>query len=500
MSGTMTLYGRAPAGLRNLGSDADDAITLGRLVHRDGSIGHRIRIGEALPTLVIGPNGSGKGTRFLMPNLLQNNGASLVVVDPKGELTAVSAPFRRQFSRVVVLNPFNVLVDIPGYEDMKSEGYNPFIDFDPASPSFNVKTSLLAEAIVPITGREREPHWDESARSMVSAFAMYTVLEAQRLGMTPTIERMRELICEASFAPSEANNFEGVGIPKRALEMMKSGIPGLANKASQFSDWNREIQSIASTARRHTESFDDPEIAADLAKGTFDFHDLKREPTTVYLILPPEMMERHAKWLRLILTSAIHSCLRARRPGEPKVIFLIDEFHALGRLDLITNVWALTRGYGVQIVPVLQDLNQLKRLYPDMWETFIGMAGAVVSFAPNDITTAQWMETRAGFATRLADTMNENLSRSITDSGGRSSGGNGSSNTGWSVADTSSKNTSSAPVKVPLMSAHQMYGLEPGYLMIALNGLQNVVPAYAPAYYQIHECIARARANPYYQR
>ena len=48
------------------------------------------------------------------------------------------------------------------------------------------------------------------------------------------------------------------------------------------------------------------------------------------------------------------------------------------------------------------------------------------------------------------------------------------------------------------MSAHQLYGLQPGYLTLALSDLQNIVPAYAPAYYQIHECIARARANPYF--
>ena len=39
---------------------------------------------------------------------------------------------------------------------------------------------------------------------------------------------------------------------------------------------------------------------------------------------------------------------------------------------------------------------QLKKLYPDMWETFIGMAGAVASFTPNDMATAEWLSRRDG--------------------------------------------------------------------------------------------------------
>jgi len=118
---------------------------------------------------------------------------------------------------------------------------------------------------------------------------------------------------------------------------------------------------------------------------------MKREPVTVYLILPPDMMERHAKWLRLILTAALQASMRPREAGEPRVLFMLDEFAALGHLSIIETVWALVRGYGIQIMPVFQDLNQLKAIYKERWETFIGMAGAVASFAPNDLTTAEWL-------------------------------------------------------------------------------------------------------------
>ena len=479
MSGSLKPQGNTSPAV--LGSSAPDALTLGRVVHQHSGIGEKMRYGGALNLLVFGPNGKGKGTRLMMPNLLQMSGSSVVVVDPKGELAAVTAPYRRTLGRVVILNPFGVLTNHRGYGDLKSSGYNPLATLDPTAPSFNVQASLLADAMITVSGKDN-PHWDESARALIASFIMYTVIEAQEKWTVPTIARVRELICELSDKPHAGNDFEGVGIPKRAREMMRTELAGLRNKASQFTDWNGEIQSIASAAKRQTEAFDDPEIARDLAIDGFDFRDLKREPITVYLILPPEMMARHSKWLRLVLTAAIHGVMRARVRGEPKTLFMLDEFFALGHLEIISTVWALVRGYGVQIMPILQDLNQLKKLYPDMWETFIGMAGAVACFAPNDLTTAEWMSRRAGDTTKVAMNFNQGT--------GESSAGNGntSSNEGFSYS----------PVKAPLLPAHQLFGMQTGYMMVTLDGLSNVIPTYAPAYYEIVQCEQRARANPFY--
>jgi type IV secretory pathway TraG/TraD family ATPase VirD4 len=54
------------------------------------------------------------------------------------------------------------------------------------------------------------------------------------------------------------------------------------------------------------------------------------------------------------------------------------------------------RGYGLRIWPVLQDLNQLKELYPERWETFLSNAGAQIFFAPRDLTTQEWVSKRTG--------------------------------------------------------------------------------------------------------
>src|SRR5271166_3757210 len=69
--------------------------------------------------LTIGPNGSGKSRRVILPNLAQLKGWSIVVVDPKGDLCAMTREYRKENGAAsVILNPFGVL-------DLPSDGFNP---------------------------------------------------------------------------------------------------------------------------------------------------------------------------------------------------------------------------------------------------------------------------------------------------------------------------------------------------------------------------------------
>jgi type IV secretion system protein VirD4 len=479
-----------PVGPPDLGSDAPDSVILGRMYdYRRGIIEGRMRYGGPRHVVIFGPNGTGKGMRLLVPNLLQSEGKSIFVIDPKGELAAITAPYRRQLGRVVILNPFGVLTDIPGYEDLESQGYNPLAALDPDARSFNADASLLADAMIKVEGKD--PHWDSSARALLAALIMYAAIEGKRAGRPATVARVRELLCEHVEEPKERNGFRGTGIPARALEMMETPYPGLRNKAAQFADWTNEVRSIASAAKRQTEPFDDTEIADDLAKDGFDFREMKRQPTTVYCILPPEMMERHSKWLRLVLTAAIQGVLRVRKAGEPKTIFMLDEFAALGHLEIIETVWALVRGYGIQIMPVFQDMTQLKGLYGERWETFIGNSGALASFSPNDLTTAEWLSRRAGDTTATVASYHNSTSKSSPEIAFNQSGYQGGST-------TRSESVNYTQMKVPLIDPHKLFGMRDGTMIVTMAGLADVVPAFAPGYWEIRQCRERARDNPYY--
>jgi type IV secretory pathway TraG/TraD family ATPase VirD4 len=109
----------------------------------------------------------------------------------------------------------------------------------------------------------------------------------------------------------------------------------------------------------------------------------------------------------------MHELLQEER-GVP-VLLVLDEFAQLGRLKIIEDAMALSRGYGVQLLPVLQDLNQLQ-VYGKSWETFLANAGCRIFFAPRDKFTSEYLSAMCGEAEirDVSRTFNEKAQGGIT--------------------------------------------------------------------------------------
>lgn len=160
----------------------------------------------------------------------------------------------------------------------------------------------------------------------------------------------------------------------------------------------------------------------------------------------------------------------------------VDEMASLGRLGPLEDAFGLVRGYRVQVAAIFQDLNQLKELYKDRWETFIANAGVVLGFTPNDLTTAEWMSKRSGQTTIVA--------KGFSQTSGQSSGEHSTTSTGQSASDQQ--------IARPLFFPHDLFGFEEGMGLLWLAGLSNSTRFFAPYYWKIRECRERAEPNPYY--
>jgi type IV secretory pathway TraG/TraD family ATPase VirD4 len=76
-------------------------------------------------------------------------------------------------------------------------------------------------------------------------------------------------------------------------------------------------------------------------------------------------------------------------------------------LKIIEDVWSLVRGYGIQLLPVVQSATQLKALYKETWENFWAQAGIVATIGPpGDLTTAKLMSERSGTAAMIQEGWN----------------------------------------------------------------------------------------------
>src|SRR5207244_11184492 len=98
---------------------------------------------------------------------------------------------------------------------------------------------------------------------------------------------------------------------------------------------DRERSGVLSTAQSHTHFLDSPRMARVLERSTVDLAVLKREAVSVYLILPTDRMDAYARWLRLMIGCARLAMARTRGQPKERVLFLLDECAALGRVHAV---------------------------------------------------------------------------------------------------------------------------------------------------------------------
>jgi type IV secretion system protein VirD4 len=334
--------------------------------------------------LTLAPTGAGKGVSCVIPTLLDYLGSTLVI-DPKGENYAVTADYRRSIGHTVVaLDPFG-LVGGTG-------SFNPMESLDVADPACVDDAAALAEMLV-----VRDPRastdtmfWSEEAKALIAGLIL---LVAESGGMH-TMATLWEIL---SVSPRDLT---------KLWRMMaaSTGAGGAIQRAGDrvLQKADRVRSSVIAEAQSHLHFLESPRLADVMSSSSFSFSDLKTSPTTVYLIVPPDRLDVCRRWLRLMVASALNALIRT--PGMPahRVLFLLDEFPALGPMPPLERAVSLARGYGGTCWLLAQDLSQLRALYPVSWSSFIANAGVLQAFGTSDLETATYLSAMIGTTTARA--------------------------------------------------------------------------------------------------
>lgn len=354
------------------------------LIGRDTS-GRMQRYDGPAHLLTIAPTRSGKGVGTIIPNLLTAN-RSVICIDPKGENARVTMRQRETFGPVHCLDPF-------GISGQRSARYNPLDLLDADSLDIAEDAMTLADALV-FDEQTAEAHWNEEAKALISGIILYVVCHDEPAHRTLT--SVRDYL---TLAPDD---FTALLTVMQASKAANGLIARAANR--YLSKSHREAAGVLSGAQRHTHFLDSPRIAAVVGRSDFAFADLKEDVATVFLILPPDRLDTYSRWLRLLVAQSINEMARSSAKPERPVLFLLDEFAALGRLQPIERAMGLMAGYGLQLWPILQDIHQLRSLYGTRAGTFLSNAGVLQAFGVNDYDTADMLSKTMGRETITYET------------------------------------------------------------------------------------------------
>lgn len=346
--------------------------------------------------LHVAPTGMGKGAHFIANLLLWNR---ILLIDPGGESTAVAVrEWRRQGYAFGCLNPWGMHGGRPW--SLPTHGFNPLDWIDPRSETFINACGLVAEMIILRTGRDdgSTVYFKAESESAIRAFIV-------RIKLKEPPER-QNLLTLREYITSDRETWD-----KLLDDMMaEGGDPArdlMAREAAQLrrrEDAPEELSAIVSTMKQDTNFLDDPVMQRALSRSDFDLAMLKghnaggQKGAVVSVVIPLENLETHAAFLRLIVGAAI---LTMQRPplAKGRVLFLLDEFAALGKITRISKGLATLRKYRVWLYPVVQNIAQLTALYGAEWQTFCSNAECKLFQGAWEPKTAEYVSKLCGRAT-----------------------------------------------------------------------------------------------------
>jgi len=409
---------RAPSGAfgtAKFGDPSEFKGVSGPIIGRHG--GELVRYPGNGHLITIAPTGSGKGIGSVLPNVLMHPG-SLVVTDPKGENAAVAKRHREDMGQQVEwLDPWAVVAKL----DKKMFGtaqFNPLDFIDPASLDANDDAWLIAEQLVPPTyhGSE-EGHWLDQARAFLAGLILHNATKFKPGAKERCLPYVRECVCRPD------SEFNALLAEMAANEACAGSVSRVATLFKRIMDRSeKEFGSIMSTVARHTWFLDSPRIRGVMSKSTFNMESLKTGKLTVFISVPRTRLDTYAAWQRVVLACAIAATNRVSGRPEHNVQLIIDEAGNMGTLPQLPRTVTLSRGDGLTVWAIFQDLSQPKALYNTRWATFLSNADVLQTFGTNDHETTTFLSAMAGDETIVVETANASASRNR---GGR--GGSGSS-------------------------------------------------------------------------
>lgn len=323
------------------------------------------------------PTRSGKGVGIVIPNLL-NYADSVVCVDIKFENFLFTAGFREKCGQKVFLfspDGFAESEEMRAKGEIKSHHYNPlhYIRRDMKYRDSDVQK--IVDILFPPNDGDI---WKGLAGNLAKGLICYLLDTEQN-----EIEELKKAFKDTSK------------VTKPTIPMMmklgtgKGGYGAFIERAMQEHEDNENIlseatraafneflemhdkgrSSVLMTFNAEMKVYTNPTCAAALSGNDFDFEDLRKKRMSIYVGLSPDGLTTYSRLVNLFFSQLIMVNTRVLPDQDPnlkyQVLLVLDEFPALGAVNILADAIGFTAGYNVRYLIIVQDHAQLcsQKLY-----------------------------------------------------------------------------------------------------------------------------------------
>ncbi|WP_439496112.1 conjugal transfer protein TraG [Bosea sp. (in: a-proteobacteria)] len=336
--------------------------------------------------LCFAPTRSGKGVGLVVPSLLTWPG-SAIVHDIKGENWQLTAGFRARHGRVLLFDPTNA----------KSAAYNPLLEVRRGEWEVRDVQNIADILVNPEGSLEKRNHWEKTSHALLVGailHVLYTEADKTLAGVAAFLSDPKRPI-ESTLAAMMKTAHLGDAGPHPVIA---SAARELLNKS------DNERSGVLSTAMSFLGLYRDPVVAEVTRRCDWRITDIVggARPSTLYLVVPPSDIARTKPLIRLILNQVgrrLTEDLNANGRRH-RLLLMLDEFPALGRLDFFESALAFMAGYGLKSFLIAQSLNQIEKAYGPN-NSILDNCHVRISFATNDERTAKRVSDALGTATEM---------------------------------------------------------------------------------------------------
>src|SRR5882757_8012308 len=348
--------------------------------------GDYLRHGGPEHVLCFAPTRSGKGVGLVVPTLLTWPD-SAIVHDIKGENWTLTAGWRARFGRVLLFDPTNA----------QSAAYNPILEVRRGEWEVRDVQNIADVLVDPEGALERRNHWEKTSHSLLVGtilHVLYAEPDKTLAGVANFLSDPRRTIEKTLQAMMSAPHLGSAGVHP----VVASAARELLNKSEN------ERSGVLSTAMSFLGLYRDPVVARVTRQCDWRIGDLVegKRPATLYLVVPPSDINRTKPLVRLMLNQIGRRLTEQLQPDHRhhRLLLMLDEFPALGRLDFFESALAFMAGYGLKAFLIAQSLNQIEKAYGQN-NSILDNCHVRVSFATNDERTAKRISDALGIATEL---------------------------------------------------------------------------------------------------
>lgn len=411
----------------------DEGVYVGAMEDKRGNLRYLMHNGPE-HILAFAPTRSGKGVGLVIPTLLAWKD-SVVVHDIKGENYAITAGWRQKQGQIV-------LRFAPTAEDCAK--FNPLAEVR-LNQNIVKDVQNIATMIVDPDGKGLQDHWAKTGFDLLTGVILYVLLSEDLTEKERNLATVQAILSDGGpirmKAAAEANKddeenqqpqdkpqdiIRGVFeyIKKQAYATLdqetdlykRNGWETAAQASQSFlNKAPNEASGVLSTALSFLSLYRDPIVARNTSISEWKISDLmhQNKPVSLYLVVPPSDKDRLKPLIRLILNQIVRTLTekmefkdgRSVAGYKHRLLLLIDEFPALGKLDVFEEALAFIAGYGLKAYLIAQDLTQLQKAYTRD-ESIISNCHIRIAYAPNKIETAKVISDILGQRTVVHEQVN----------------------------------------------------------------------------------------------